>query len=172
MLHLYTGTGKGKTTAAMGLALRALGHGRRVLIGQFLKDGRSGELEALRAFAGARVMPCPPVEGFVGQMAPEVKRRVIERQTRYARELSGAAQAFRPDVIVLDELAMALTLGVIGEADAAALIDACLVHGEVAVTGYAAPQWLVQRADYVSRIDAVKHPFADKKLAEREGIEW
>ena len=49
-LHVYTGDGKGKTTAAMGLALRSLGHGRRVLIAQFLKDGRSGELAALRTF--------------------------------------------------------------------------------------------------------------------------
>ena len=58
MLHLYWGDGKGKTTAAMGLALRALGHGRRVVILQFLKDGSSGEIEMLRR-CGAAVYACP-----------------------------------------------------------------------------------------------------------------
>ena len=74
MLHLYWGNGKGKTTAAMGLALRALGHGRRVVIVQFLKDGTSGEIAPLRA-AGAATLPkarCavggPPTVGL-GQCA-------------------------------------------------------------------------------------------------------
>jgi cob(I)alamin adenosyltransferase len=59
-LHLYMGQGKGKTTAAMGLALRALGHGRRVLIAQFLKDGRSGELRTLKNLPGALVAEVAP----------------------------------------------------------------------------------------------------------------
>ena len=61
MLHLYWGDGKGKTTAAMGLALRALGHGRRVVILQFLKDGSSGEIEMLRR-CGAVVYACPNIQ--------------------------------------------------------------------------------------------------------------
>ena len=72
-LHVYTGNGKGKTTAAMGLALRSLGHGRRVLIAQFLKDGRSGELAALCTFEQATIYPAKPISGFVFAMSPEEK---------------------------------------------------------------------------------------------------
>lgn len=172
LLHLYTGTGKGKTTAAMGLALRAVGHGHRVLLGQFLKDGRSGELAALRTFACARVMPALPMAGFLHQMAPADRLREVQAQAQYARALAQAVGEFAPELVVLDELAMALTLGAVEEADARALIEACLSSGETVVTGYAAPAWLEQRADYLSRIDAVRHPFTQRGLAAREGIEW
>ena len=64
-LHVYTGNGKGKTTAAMGLAVRSAGHGRRVLIAQFLKDGRSGELNAFKMLPSVEVYPMKPVSGFV-----------------------------------------------------------------------------------------------------------
>ena len=63
-LHVYTGNGKGKTTAAMGLAVRSAGHGRRVLIAQFLKDGRSGELNAFKMLPNVEVYPMKPVSGF------------------------------------------------------------------------------------------------------------
>lgn len=172
LLHLYTGTGKGKTTAAMGLAVRALGHGSRVLVGQFIKDGRSGELIALAKFDTARVMPAAPLTGFLRGMTPEQRERECRRQTEYARSLIDAVREFAPQMIVLDELAMAAHMGVVGEKDASALIDACLESGETAVTGRNAPLWLAARADYVSRIDAVRHPFDTRHISARKGVEW
>ena len=86
-LHVYTGNGKGKTTAAMGLALRSLGHGRRVLIAQFLKDGRSGELTALRTFERATVYPAEPISGFVFAMTAEEKEEAARRQNAQAAEI-------------------------------------------------------------------------------------
>ena len=70
-LHVYTGEGKGKTTAGMGLALRSVGHGNRVLVAQFMKRGNSGELKALQTFPNARVTMAEPVKGFTFRMSEE-----------------------------------------------------------------------------------------------------
>ena len=157
-LHVYTGDGKGKTTAAMGLALRSLGHGRRVLIAQFLKDGRSGELAALRTFERATVYPAKPISGFVFAMT--------------AAHIQSEAEGLRPALTVLDELNVALACGMVTRENAERLIDAALAFGDVVSTGRNAPEWLRERADYVSEIAAQKHPFQTEKLAAREGIEY
>lgn len=171
-LHLYTGDGKGKTTAAMGLALRALGHGERVLIAQFLKDGRSGELNAFQQFPLATIWNARPVNGFLFQMTEEERARTRQEQTEQASELTAAIAGGSFDLIVLDELALALQLGMVEEATARALLDAALASGETAVTGRDAPEWLRERADYVSVISAQKHPFQTEGLPARKGVEW
>ena len=171
-LHLYHGTGKGKTTAAMGLALRSAGHGRRVLIAQFLKDGTSGELAALRRLSGVMVCDTQPVRGFLWSMTEEEKARTSREQTRLALELAETIRSTAPELIVLDELAQAWSMGVVAEEAARALVETALAHGETVTTGYAAPSWLLEHADYVSRIDAERHPYETEGLPAREGIEW
>ena len=171
-LHLYTGEGKGKTTAAMGLALRSLGHGNRVLIAQFVKDGRSGELRALARLPQALVCAGKPVKGFVSRMTAEEKERTAKEQLEQARALIALMDKERPALVVLDELAMAVHLGLLGDQAAADLIDAGLAHGEVAVTGRCAPDWLHRRADYVSVVTPEKHPYKTEGLKARKGIEW
>lgn len=171
-LHLYTGTGKGKTTAAMGLAFRALGHGERVLIAQFLKDGRSGELQAFKRFENATLWPGEPVKTFVFRMTPQQKEEARAGQTGQAQALTQAIAAMKPELIVLDELAMALTLDMVDEQTARALLDAALLSGETVVTGRTAPEWLQARADYVSVITAQKHPYQTEGLTARKGVEW
>lgn len=171
-LHLYTGDGKGKTTAAMGLALRCLGHGGRVLVGQFVKDGTSGELLALRQISGVTVMPCSPMEGFATRMAEDDRIAAAQAQTEYAHALICVVEEVCPDCVILDELAMAMVLGMVPEDAAQALIEAALRHGETVVTGYAAPAWLHDRADYVTRMSAEKHPYKEEKLPARRGVEW
>ena len=170
-LHVYTGDGPGKTTAAMGLALRGLGHHRQALIAQFMKNGESGELRALAGIAGATVLCAPPM-GFTFQMTDEEKRRAAQEQTAFARAVTAEVEALRPGIIVLDELCVALGSGLVDRETAQALVDAALSAGETAVTGRGAPDWLRQRADYVSVIQAEKHPFDTEGLAAREGIEW
>ncbi len=171
-LHLYIGEGKGKTTAAMGLALRALGHGWRVLVAQFLKDGRSGERTALAGLQGAMVVPIKPVTGFVFRMDDDQRAQTAQEQTKAACELSALVRAKHPELIVLDELAIATDMGIVSDEAARHLIDAALESGETVVTGRRAPDWLVNRADYLSRIEALRHPFHTEGLAAREGIEW
>ena len=171
-LHLYWGTGKGKTTAAMGLALRALGHRRRVLIAQFMKSGVSGELDALRTFDRAIVYDAVPVRGFIFQMSPEQKDAVRAGQTRMALTLSDTIRREKPEMIILDELAVAWQCGMVEEAAAIALVETGLTFGETVVTGRDAPEWLLRHADYISRIDAERHPYETESLQAREGVEW
>lgn len=172
MLHVYTGNGKGKTTAAMGLALRSLGHGRRVLIAQFLKDGRSGELAALASLPGASVFEAEPMERFAFQMTPEERAAAAKAQREQAEAIRERVQREEPELIVLDELCVALHVGMVDEATARELIVTALRYGETAVTGRNAPEWLCEMADYVSVIDAKKHPFDTQGLSAREGVEW
>lgn len=171
-LHLYYGEGKGKTTAAMGLALRALGHGRQVLIAQFMKTGTSGELAALRQLPGARVEVLSPVRGFFSRMSEEEQARTIREQTWQARDLADAIRRDQPDMIVLDELAVVWARGVVEEAAAEALVQAAMTAGETVVTGRDAPQRLMAQADYISHIAAERHPYQTEGLRAREGVEW
>ena len=171
-LHVYTGEGKGKTTAAMGLALRGLGHGRKTLVAQFMKRGNSGELMALKTFEQARVLAAPPISGFTFRMTEEEKEAARRAQTAFALEALREIEAFEPQTIVLDELGMALSLQMVEEDAARRLIETALWYGETAVTGRNAPPWLTQKADYVSRIFAEKHPYETEGLAARKGVEW
>ena len=107
MIHLYWGEGKGKTTAAMGLALRALGHGRRVSVVQFLKDGTSGEIAPLREL-GAAVYTCAEAK-FTWQMDKEERSLARERFT----ELLSAALREPVDLLVLDEACAACEAGLL-----------------------------------------------------------
>ena len=142
MLHLYWGNGKGKTTAAMGLALRALGHGRRVVIVQFLKDGTSGEIAPLRT-AGATVYACPNAK-FTWLMDENDK---AQARAVSADALEKAlAQPF--DLLVLDEAGR-----------------------EVVVTGRDPAPWLQDAADYSTEMQMHKHPYT-QGIAAREGVEY
>lgn len=171
-LHVYTGDGKGKTTAAMGLALRSLGHGNRVLVAQFMKSGNSGELKAFRRFPEAVVMTAPPIAGFTFRMTEEQKRQTAQDQTAFAEEVAARAVQEQPRTVILDELCAALYSGMVARETAEALLGEALRWGETVVTGRDAPDWLLARADYVSRVQAEKHPFVTEGLPARKGVEW
>ena len=166
LIHLYTGTGKGKTTAAMGLALRALGHGRQVTVLQFLKDGQSGELEPLRRL-GAQV--CPPVCGnkFVFQMTEAERRTTRQAQTEALR----AAAAGGCDVLILDEACAACVLDMVDEALLKRAVLERPAGREVVLTGRDPAPWMIQAADYMTVMCAEKHPF-DAGVPAREGVEY
>lgn len=170
-LHLYTGNGKGKTTAAMGLALRMLGHDEKVLITQFMKDGTSGEITALAAFPKAKIVESARMKGFIWRMGEEqlaqARQDIKDSLTRLEEEI----KAYEPRLIVLDELAVALSTRLIAEEDAWHLIETALQYGDTVVTGRYAGELLKEKADYVSNIEAVKHPFNEGMPAKR-GIEF
>ena len=171
LLHLYTGDGKGKTTAAMGLALRALGQGQRVMVAQFMKNGKSGELAALRQLPGATVVPVEPIQKFVFRMTPEERAAARAQQCAQAESLAALVAAEAPEVLVLDELALAMQMGLVSEESGWALIEAGLRHGEVVTTGRSAPESLLTRADYVSEVVKRRHPY-DRGIQARKGIEF
>lgn len=165
MLHLYWGNGKGKTTAAMGLALRALGHGRRVVIVQFLKDGTSGEIAPLRA-AGADVYACPNAK-FTWLMDEADKAAAREASARAL----GQALAEPFDLLVLDEACAALKSGILDEALLRRAVAFAKNGREVVLTGRDPAPWLQDAADYSTEMRAHKHPYADG-VAAREGVEY
>ena len=171
-LHVYTGNGKGKTTAAMGLALRSAGHGNQVLVAQFMKKGNSGELKALDRFENVCVMAAAPIKGFTSRLNAEEKLYARADQTAFAQEVAGAIAQLRPQTIILDELGIALALDMVDETGARMLIEKALSCGETVVTGRMIPDWLAEIADYLSRIMAEKHPYMTEKLPARKGVEW
>lgn len=170
-LHVVTGDGKGKTTAAMGLALRMLGHGKKVLVVQFMKQPTSGELKALAQLPGAIIYLGAPMDRFTYQMDEEGLRRTKEQQTAELAKITEVIRQEHPALTVLDELNVAMAYRLVPSDEALQLIDAALAEGEVVVTGRDAPDALLEKADYISRIEAVRHPFDEGQPA-RRGIEW
>ena len=128
---------------------------------QFLKDDSSGEISVLRSISGIEVIHCPVNYGFTFQMTEDQKK---ETALEYDKMLDKAieADAF---LIVLDEAIHALNAGLINQEK--------LLHKncEIVLTGRNAPEWLTDRADYVSDIQKIKHPY-DKRVQARVGIEF
>ena len=160
MLQLYWGDGKGKTTAAMGLALRALGHGQRVSVVQFLKDGTSGEISLLRR-CGATVRACPNAK-FTWQMTDAEKAE--------ARANNNAALAEPFELLVLDEACAACKSGLVEE-QLLKVAAARAKTAEVVFTGREPAEWMQAAADYSTEMRAVRHPYAQGVTA-REGVEY
>lgn len=170
-MHLYTGAGKGKTTAAMGLALRALGQGHRVLVAQFMKTGHSGERAALAQVSGALLFDVEPIGKFTFQMTPEEFGVARERQKAQLERLIDAIASKKPGLMVFDELAVSVARDVIDEEDAWRLIETGLQFGEVVVTGRDAPVSFLSRADYVTEMKKIRHPY-DRGIKARRGVEF
>lgn len=166
LLHLYWGDGKGKTTAAMGLALRALGSGRRVVIVQFLKGGVSGEIPLLEQL-GAAVYRGKAGQKFVFQMNEAEKAATRRLQNENLR----AAMQQPADLLVLDEAGSAWELDMV---DKDLLQQAVLQRPagqECVLTAHAAPQWMLDAADYVTEMKCHRHPY-QRGIAARQGIEY
>ena len=170
-LHIITGEGKGKTTSAMGQALRMLGNNKPVFIVQFMKQGNSGELASLKKLPLAHVHEGAAMRGFTYQMDEDALERTREKQTAEIGKIIEEINRIQPALIVLDELAVASSLMLVPSQDAMRLIDEGLKYAEVVVTGRGASQAMIDKADYVSRIESVKHPY-DEGLPARKGIEW
>lgn len=168
-VHLYTGDGKGKTTCAMGLALRAAGHGKRVVIAQFLKDGRSGERLAFARFPNVKLLPVPERTKFVFAMTAAEKEEAAED----ARGMLRAAERLMGDcdLLVLDEVCAAVSTGLLSPGEVADLLDGRPGALEVVLTGRDPAPELLSRADYVTEMQKRKHPL-DRGAAAREGIEY
>ena len=179
MLHVYHGDGKGKTTAAMGLALRAHAAGWPVLVVQFLKDGSSGEVCELAALGGAsvRVLHDEPPVTFTFRMTPEQRAASERTHDANLREALGAARgatASKPVLIVLDEVLDALNAGLLDEAplcELASLAAGASFGPEVVVTGRNPASWLLDAADYVTLMSAERHPY-ERGVAARAGVEY
>lgn len=164
MIHVIIGNGRGKTSSAVGLAIRSAGHGFPVLFMQFIKDDSSGEIAILRNVPHVTI--CHPIVnyGFTFQMTEEqLKETAIEYEKMVDEAIK--SDAF---MIVLDESIHALKAGLIKKEKLEKLLEN---HCEFVLTGYEAPEWLISKADYVSYIKKIKHPY-DLGIEARPGIEY
>lgn len=169
LIHLYCGDGKGKTTAAVGLAIRAAGAGKKVLFTQFYKNGSSSEIPLLREIENIETMHCPVSYGFYKNMSETQK---IQAKHDYGMLLDEVLEkAENMDVLVLDEAVSACNHGTVSEDEIAAFLEN-KPHGlEVVLTGREPSLRLMELADYISEIKKIKHPF-DKGISARKGVEF
>ncbi|OUN06920.1 cob(I)yrinic acid a c-diamide adenosyltransferase [Flavonifractor sp. An92] len=169
MIHLYCGDGKGKTTAAMGLALRAAGHGKRVVITQFLKSGMSGERAALAALPTVELLPIPETMKFTFRMTEAEKAAERLRQTELLH--TAFRRGASADLLILDELCAALSTGMVPLSDVLAGLDSLSPDTEVVITGRDPAPELSERAHYITEMVKRRHPF-DGGTPAREGVEF
>lgn len=169
LIQVYTGEGKGKTTAALGLALRAAGHGLRVEIIQFLKGWPGyGELKSVEHLPTVTIRPFGR-SGWVHPDHPEPEDQHLAAQAlAHARQVLAVRAA---DLVVLDEINVALDYGLLELADVLALLDVRPDDVELVLTGRGAHPEILQRADLVTEVRKIKHPY-DQGINARKGIEF
>ncbi|MDR1320428.1 MAG: cob(I)yrinic acid a,c-diamide adenosyltransferase [Gracilibacteraceae bacterium] len=173
LLHVYIGYGKGKSTAALGLLLRSAGHGNRVLYGQFLKSGRSGELTALPKLGGSVKIWQPAVylQKFFRNLSPEEQEEMTRAQRATVEEMAAEMEGGGYDLVIMDEVLDLADLGIVTEAELISLADRRPEGTELVFTGHNAGPDIVALADYVTEFNARKHPY-NEGVPARRGVEF
>ena len=169
-IHIYCGDGKGKTTTGMGLCARAAGYGYRVLVYQFMKDNSTSERKLLEQSPNITFLDGLTSEKFSFQMTPQEK---ADRKRYYEGQFSLAVQKAAGedyDVLFLDELIYTIRAGLFDEKLLLDYLDRKPENLEIILTGQDPGPALLEKADYVSEIRKIKHPF-DRGLPARKGIE-
>jgi len=166
-IHIYTGDGKGKTTAAIGLAIRAAGYGMKTYIGQFMKGQHYGELAALRDH------PCITIEQY-GDVEcvhrEEITQKHIDQAQLGLKQARKAMHSHQYDIIILDEINVAIWFDLITVEDVLELLNERPENIEFILTGRRSPKELMEIADLVSEVKEIKHYYTQGVKA-RTGIE-
>lgn len=170
LIHLYIGSGKGKTTAAAGLCVRMRGTGRQVLFAQFLKGQPSAEVEPLRRL-GIQVERTDPVKKFIKSMNEEEYSECCRSCRALFERAERALQSGEYGLVALDEVLDAVGHGIIGEEELLQALESRSPATEAVLTGRNPGQKLCELADYISDMQAVKHPY-QKGITARAGIEY
>jgi cob(I)alamin adenosyltransferase len=186
MIILFTGNGKGKTTAALGQAFRTLGRGKRVLMIQFIKGPwKSGEDELVGRFKAQKAMFKETDQelleglenfydfhikkmgrGFVGILGDTLPKEEHARAAREALEyFETEAATEKWDLMILDEINVAVSLGLLPKEDVLEAVRKVPIEKFVVLTGRDAPQEFIDAADLVTEMKEIKHPFNDGKMA-------
>ena len=169
LTQVYTGNGKGKTSAAFGLALRAVGRGLKVYVIQFIKGGFDyGELHIVDRLPNLEIAAFGRGR-FIGRgSTTEEDREQARKALEHAREIIGGGEH---DIVILDEINVAVDYELIGVEEVADLIKNKPGHVELVLTGRAVHPDIVELADLVTEMREVKHPF-NRGIEARKGIEY
>ena len=166
-VHVYTGNGKGKTTAALGLALRASGAGLKVYIQQFAKNKNYSEIKALRTIKNIKVSQCGNGPFIIGK--PE--RSDVECAAGGWKKAKKNILSGKYDLVILDEINVAMKLGLVNSIDVVTLIGRKPKTVELVLTGRNCPPPIQKMADIVTEMREVKHPYR-RGVGGRKGIEY
>ncbi|AIY82269.1 corrinoid adenosyltransferase BtuR/CobO/CobP family protein [Clostridium baratii str. Sullivan] len=171
LIHIYCGDGKGKTTAAMGLGMRAAGRNKKVLLTQFLKSNKTGELNSIEKLSEFfHVVKGVPAKKFVWNMNEEEKLEVKKEHTNRFREVTKKAIEEEYDLLILDEIIATINRDFVMLSEVIDFLKNKPTGLEVVMTGRNPKEELIELADYVSEIKEVKHPY-NKGIKSRVGIE-
>jgi cob(I)alamin adenosyltransferase len=184
LIHVYTGQGKGKTTVALGLTLRALGHGFNVYIIQFLKGGRHlGELSTVKNFDNLKIKQFGKKCPYSKQMKAGsidcgncrdcflTRKQERERAVEGLKEAEKVIKSGKYDLVVLDEINNTVNKKLVKCEDVLDVLKVKHEKTEVVLTGRNAPKEFIEIADYVTVMEDVKHPF-QKGFRVRRGIDY
>ncbi len=170
-VQVYTGDGKGKTTAALGLALRAVGGDFKVLMFQFLKGAHSGELDSAPALGGKfEIVRLGETNKFFGSLSEKEKRELKHRLVVELEKVRTVLENETCDILILDEIMAAIHGKLLTVKDVCVLIDARPAGMEMILTGRSAPQAIIDKADLVTEMLCIKH-YMDKGVPARKGLE-
>lgn len=166
---VFTGDGKGKTTAALGMAFRAIGHGLRVLVIQFVKESDTGEIVTAAAMVNVNI-----IQTGLGFLPAAMNDAFRKHKQAAAKGLTIAAESIESgnyDLIILDEICVAVNKGLLNEGDVAQVIFKADPKMSLVLTGRNASQGLIDLADTVSNIECVKHGYQNE-ISAQKGVEF
>lgn len=170
MIHLYTGNGKGKTTAAIGLAVRHAGTGGHVVFVQFLKSAASGEISVLESIPHIIVLRNQVKHGFSITMTEEQKRVITKAHNKNLSNAMDLMTKQPVTMLVLDELCAAYSLALINRNT----VDKLVANSgkvELVITGRDPSESFIKAADYITEMKLVRHPY-EKGVPARKGVEF
>ncbi len=171
LIHIYTGDGKGKTTAALGQGTRTSGGGYKVLMTQFLKGDDTGELHSIEKLSpNFQIKRFAGIQKFYRNLDEEGRQQVAKEVKEGLAYIKEALKEERYNLIIMDEIMAVLSNEIIKVEDVITLLKSKPPHVEMILTGRNAPKELVELADYVTEMKMIKHPF-EKGIYARKGIE-
>jgi len=171
MIHVYHGDGKGKTTAAIGLSIRAAGCGKRVVFAQFLKGGDSSELAILLQIKNIEVCRNEKDFGFLFQMSEEEKAKVKIMHNQTLCHVIELVKEKKVDMVVLDEITYPYEDKLLDCNLLEHFIETLSTDVELVLTGRNPSNFFLDKADYITNMTCVRHPF-EKNQPARKGIEF
>lgn len=170
LIHVYCGDGKGKTTAATGLAVRAAGAKKKVVFAQFMKDGSSSEIGMLKELDGVEIYVCSTCYGFFQNLDEQQKVVACRSYSELFYKVRERVKE-RVDMLVLDEAMAACKHCAIKEAELIEFLKGKPEELEVVLTGREPSQEIIELSDYVTEMKKLKHPY-DDGIRARHGIEF
>lgn len=170
LIHIYCGDGKGKTTAAVGLAVRAAGAGMRVLFAQFMKSGGSSELAVLKNIKNIEISVIKNSYGFTWNMTDDDRIRLKSENDMAVAALIEAVRKEKCQMLVLDEIVSAYQGGLVAKEPMLELMHLCKGKTELVLTGRSPADELMGMADYITQMKCERHPY-ERGIGARMGIE-